>query len=57
MLNAIKKHYPELEKKYVNYFKNEYQMPTYYKNAFYKKMEELCLEYEFKNNILNPLKV
>lgn len=57
MLNAIQKHYPELEKKYANYFKSGHQMPTYYRNAFYKKMEELCSKYELNNNILNVLKV
>lgn len=51
MINAIKKHYPELENKYLNYFKNGSQMPTYYKKAFAHKMKELSIEYGIKNKI------
>lgn len=51
MINAIKKHYPELENKYLNYFKNGSQMPTYYKKAFANKMKELSIEYGIKNRI------
>ena len=51
MINAIKKHYPELENKYLNYFKNGSQMPTYYKKAFANKIKELSIEYGIKNKI------
>lgn len=51
VLNAIKKHYPELESRYLNYFKNGTEMPQFYKDAFYKKMIELCKEYNLKNRI------
>ncbi|MGI9552946.1 MAG: SPL family radical SAM protein [Aurantibacter sp.] len=51
VLNAIKKHYPELEHKYLKYFKNSSQMPEFYKSAFSKKMIELCNEYGLKNLI------
>ncbi|WP_271784434.1 SPL family radical SAM protein [Aquimarina algiphila] len=49
VLNAIKKHYPELENRYINYFKKGSEMPDYYKKAFSKKMNELCNEYGIKN--------
>ncbi len=52
MLEAIRKHFPELEEKYNRFFSNSSEMPTYYRTAFYKKMEELCKAYELKNNIL-----
>ena len=37
VLNAIKKHYPELESKYNYYFKNSHELPSFYKQAFSKK--------------------
>ena len=51
MLNAIKKHYPELEHKYLNYFKDDTQMPDYYRKAFAKKMKELSEQYEISDKI------
>ncbi|MDR8390819.1 hypothetical protein NC796_06710 [Aliifodinibius sp. S!AR15-10] len=53
MLKAIRKHYPELEEKYIGYFKNGSQMPRYYRNAFYKKMRELSAEYDIPDRILD----
>lgn len=53
MLNTVKKHFPVLEEKYKKYFLNSNQMPVYYREAFYKKMEELCREYDMSNSILN----
>ncbi len=52
VLNAIKKHYPELLVKYHKFFNNNSNMPNYYTDAFYKKMKELCNEYELNNAIL-----
>ena len=52
MLRAIKKHFPELEEKYLKFFTTSSEMPLYYRNAFYKKMEELCKEYGLKKSIL-----
>ncbi|MFK7774945.1 MAG: radical SAM protein [Saprospiraceae bacterium] len=52
MLNAIQKHYPELTEKYNSFFSKSNQMPAYYRNAFYKKMKELCSQYELSNDIL-----
>ena len=55
MLNAIKKHYPELEEKYLKFFSNSNEMPYYYRNAFYKKMKELCAQYGLHNDILKAV--
>ena len=52
MLNAINKHYPELIKKYENFFTKNTQMPQYYQKAFRKKMNELCEEYGLNNDII-----
>ncbi|MFK8036960.1 MAG: radical SAM protein [Crocinitomicaceae bacterium] len=51
VLNAIREHYPHLEQRYLNYFKNSSEMPNYYKTAFSKKMIELCNTYHLKNKI------
>ena len=51
VLNAVKTHYPELENRYRNYFKKGAEMPKYYRDAFYRKMKELCMEYGLKNSI------
>lgn len=51
MLNAIRKHYPHLENKYMDFFRDGSEMPQYYKNAFARKMQELCSEYGLYNNI------
>ncbi|MCG8328045.1 MAG: radical SAM protein [Chitinophagales bacterium] len=53
MLNAIKKHFPELEAKYQRFFTHSTEMPLYYRNAFYKKMLELSKEYELPNRIIH----
>ena len=55
MLNAIRKHYPDLEKRYLGYFANGSQMPAYYQSAFYKKMKELCAEFGLTNSILEAV--
>ncbi|RKN79412.1 SPL family radical SAM protein [Ulvibacterium marinum] len=52
MLNAINKHYPELREKYDKFFSANTEMPTYYQNAFRKKIKELCKEYGLKNDII-----
>ena len=53
MLNAIKKHYPHLEEKYLRFFKESHEMPKYYLDAFYEKMQELCKEYGLRDKILS----
>ncbi|MGH1384416.1 radical SAM protein [Kordia sp.] len=52
MLNAIKKHFPELEARYLKYFSNSHQLPEYYRNAFYLKMKELSKTYNIKDRII-----
>jgi len=55
VLTAIKKHYPELESKYLKFFSQKNQMPVYYQNAFNKKMDELCIEYQLNSSILKAV--
>lgn len=57
VLNSIHNHFPHLEKKYLKFFKNNHEMPSYYKEAFYKKMQELCREYGLSNSILDSKKL
>ncbi len=52
MLNAIDKHYPELTEKYQKLFGNSDQLPFYYRNAFNKKMNQLCESYQIKNRLI-----
>ncbi|WP_420572474.1 radical SAM protein [Kordia sp.] len=53
ILNAIKKHYPELEARYLRYFSNSHQLPVFYRNAFYLKMKELAEVYQLRDRIIN----
>ncbi len=52
MLNAIKKHYPDLVGKYNKFFSTGSEMPYFYRDAFYKKMKELCEEYGLNDGII-----
>lgn len=52
VLKTIEKHYPELYKRYLNYFSNSNEIPAFYKKAFKKKMQELSIEYNLPNSIL-----
>jgi DNA repair photolyase len=52
MLNAIDKHYPELTEKYQKLFGNSDQLPFHYRNAFNKKMNQLCESYQIKNRLI-----
>jgi DNA repair photolyase len=51
VMDAIRKHYPDLESRFQNYFKKGYQMPAYYRRAFSKKMKELSLKYDINDKI------
>ena len=51
MMHAIEKYYPELLDKYNKFFSHNTEMPAYYRNAFYKKMKELCNEYTLSDHI------
>lgn len=52
MFKAIEKHYPDLSEKYHKFFDHSNQMPAYYRNAFYKKMKELSMEYGLPDRIV-----
>ncbi|MBC8757685.1 radical SAM protein [Kordia sp. YSTF-M3] len=52
MMNAIRKHFPELEARYLRYFSNSHQLPEFYRNAFYTKMKELAKQYDLKDRII-----
>lgn len=52
MLQAIRKHYPKLEEKYLKFFSSGTEMPPYYRKAFYAKMKELVAEYGLNDSIL-----
>lgn len=53
VFRAIEKHYPHLLEKYKNYFDNNYEMPSYYTKALYKKLDELGKKYELRNRIVS----
>ena len=53
VLNTIKKHFPELENKYIKFFNDNTQMPHYYLKAFSAKMKELCIKHSLHNSILD----
>lgn len=52
VLKAVAKHYPHLLKKYESYFASSNEMPTYYRKAFYEKMEEMGKAYQLNNRII-----
>jgi len=52
MMRAIRKHFPQLEKRYLKYFAEGPEMPAYYRNAFYQKMKDICREYQLHDAIL-----
>jgi DNA repair photolyase len=52
IMNAIEKHFPELAPRYQKYFGHSHEMPTYYQQAFYAKMEELHSQYKLPKRIL-----
>ncbi len=51
-MKAVEKHFPLLMEKYEKYFSNSYEMPEYYRNAFYLKAKELSLEYGLNDRII-----
>ncbi|NML40331.1 radical SAM protein [Chitinophaga sp. G-6-1-13] len=52
VLNAVAKHYPHLLEKYHRFFADGSQMPSYYRQAFTQKMDELCRQYQIRNSLL-----
>lgn len=51
ILRAIRKHYPQLEHKYQKWFGEASEMPEYYRQAFYKKMQALEAEFGIPGKI------
>lgn len=51
MFRAIEKHYPQLLEKYHSFFDHSNEMPKFYQQAFYKKMEEMSRKYGLRNKI------
>lgn len=52
MMHAIRKHFPDLEGRYQKYFAHGSNMPSYYQDAFYRKMKELGAAYAIRDRIL-----
>lgn len=52
VLQAVKKHFPELLDRYHRFFDDSHQLPAYYRDAFYKKMKELQQAFGVKGSIL-----
>ncbi|QSE99235.1 SPL family radical SAM protein [Fulvivirga lutea] len=52
VLGAIEKHYPELVPKYQRLFSKHNELPAYYREAFDKKMDEMCATYGIKRAII-----
>lgn len=51
VMNAVRKYYPELEKRYEGYFSYSNEMPEFYQRAFAEKMQQMIHEYGFRNYI------
>lgn len=52
VLRAVEKYYPHLLDKYRRFFADNTEMPVYYRQAFYKKTNELCAKYHIENRIV-----
>ena len=52
VLRAVEKYYPELFPRYKKFFGDSDEMPKYYREAFYKKMRELSVEFGIRNQII-----
>lgn len=56
MLKAIERHYPALLEKYKRLFDFGYQPPSWYINAFYKKLEKTSQSYGISNSLgIHPI--
>lgn len=53
VMRAVEKYYPHLLEKYHRFFSSGSQMPLYYRQAFSRKMEEMCRQYELRNSLLS----
>ncbi len=53
VLQAIRKHFPELEDRYLRLFGDSHQLPEYYRRAFSRKMAECKIQYGIPDRILD----
>jgi DNA repair photolyase len=49
---AVARHYPHLSEKYEKLFATSHELPSYYKKAFSKKMEEMGVKHAIKLRII-----
>lgn len=56
VMNAIRKHYPELENRYLGYFHAGNTMPAYYQEAFFKKMKEMSHAFDLPDRIVKLIR-
>ncbi|MEL6255470.1 MAG: hypothetical protein AAFR87_25925 [Bacteroidota bacterium] len=57
MMQAIREHFPGLEKKHQRSFKDGAEIPANYRNAFYQKMKDICRKYQIHDTILKPREI
>jgi hypothetical protein len=50
---AIKKHYPDLEKKYSELFAFGHQPPSWYRSMFQKRVLRISEQYGLKNTLID----
>lgn len=55
VLEAVRKRYPQLLPRYEAYFKDSGEMPGFYRDAFYRKMQELCAQYGIPDRIVKSV--
>ena len=51
IMNVVKRQFPELEPRYLNYFGSSNMLPAYYQAALHKKMKELSARYGIPDRI------
>lgn len=51
VLRAVKKHFPHLSEKYEKFFGDRNTLPSYYHEAFERKMQEMCARYALKRHL------
>lgn len=52
VLGAIRKHYPELEEKYVKLFSYGFQLPKWYRDVVDKRTASFSQQFGLKNSII-----
>jgi len=56
VLDAVRKHYPQLLPRYEAYFRDSQEMPRFYREAFYRKMQELSIQYGIPDRIIRTVR-